>query len=390
MEVMAELVVDLEEQIGVHTPCEDAATFREESDGPEAEEPMKVEYEADDAEEELQVEDQAPTTTSRFGRVRAVPNFARMVDPLAQRTANTDAPAPRAPPSNGGADDVQATATQNMIELVKVIVSKAPKLGSGSSPAGAPSQGQDKFVGVRIKQNGYGAVIKKNHSEINLGTFATPEEAARAYDMAALICQGDRAKVNFLDSWDIVQQYDTSAIREPFRDYHKESREHMAAMHAARHHHVAPYGMQPEFTPVTYESVDTTKPSSLGRLLNDFSDRFPYAAVRDLDPAIWEVFTERNCTLSSFSEFGSQLLWLSSQITDAAMQDSWGMHQHIFEHGCRNCHQGDKCLGLMKKFDQQGVDWDKVLHELSATRSRRPCPASLLSFTVCMARTRCL
>lgn len=213
VEVLADLLVELEQQLGVQSPCEDDTTLQEESGGPEAEDPTKAEYEADPTVEEAQVEEQAPTTTSRFGRVRAVPNFARMVDPLAQRAGNADAPAPRAPPSNGGADDVQATATQNMIELVKVIVGKVPKAGSSSSAAASvQTQGQDKYVGVRIKQNGYGAVIKKNHREINLGTFASPEEAARAYDMAALICHGSRAKVNFLDSWGLVQQYDTSAI----------------------------------------------------------------------------------------------------------------------------------------------------------------------------------
>lgn len=371
IEIMAELVTELEQEIGVETPADDEATNCEIGGGVEGEEPIKADFSADEIAEETVVEEQAPASTSRFGRVRAVPNFARMVDPLAMRTSNSETPTPRAAPSNGGADDVQATATQNMIELVRVIVSKAPKPGAaidcsaaaaGSSPAQPSSTGQDKYVGVRIKQNGFGAVIKKNHSEINLGTFSTPEEAARAYDMAALICQGDRAKVNFLDSWDIVQEYDTSAIREPFRDHHRESqREHLAASVAARHQHAMGGGIEVDMTPLTYESADTSKPWSLGRLLNQFSDRFPYAAVRDLDPAVWEVFTERNTTLSSFGEFGSQLLWLSAQVTDAAMRDSWGLHQHEFESGCKTCADGDKCVDLLKDFDEQGVDWDKVV-----------------------------
>ena len=369
IEIMAELVSELEQQIEVDSPNDDdEATNHEVGSGMEGEETIKAEYGVQEISEEVAVEEQAPASTSRYGRARAVPNFARMVDPLAQRSHTSEAPAARAVPSNGGADDVQATATQNMIELVRVIVSKAPKPGatssspaSGISPPQPLSTGGDKYVGVRIKQNGFGAVIKKNHSEINLGTFSTPEEAARAYDMAALICQGDRAKVNFLDSWDIVQQYDTSAIREPFRDHHKESmREHMSSIHTARQQHMLGHSMEIDLTPLTYDSADTSKPSSLGRLLNQFSDRFPYAAVRDLDPAVWEVFTDRNTTLSSFREFGSQLVWLSAQVTDAAMRDNWGLHQHVFEQGCRSCSTGDKCVDLLKVFDHHGVDWDKV------------------------------
>ena len=363
VEVLADLLTELEQMTGVGSPdCDEAMEISDAAGGIEGSDPMQPDFVVDEIPEEPALEEEAPASTSRFGRRRAVPNFARMVDPLAQR-ANEQAPAPRAPPSNGGADDVQATATQNMIELVKVIVSKAPKgTTAGPVPGQPASTGQDKFVGVRIKQNGYGAVIKKNHSEINLGTFSTPEEAARAYDMAALICQGDRAKVNFVDSWDIVQQYDTSAIREPFRDNHNDSRrDHSVQAHVPRRPQtVGDIAPAVEWTPQTYETADTSTPASLGRLLNDFADRFPYAAVRDLDPAVWEVFMSTNSTLSDFQEFGCQLLWLSAQVADAAMMDSWGLHQGRFEQECRECDQGDKCIELLKLFDHHGVDWSKV------------------------------
>ncbi|KAJ1481098.1 hypothetical protein T484DRAFT_1808757 [Baffinella frigidus] len=134
-----------------------------------------------------------------------------------------------------------------MIEAVQKLVRRAGP-PSASVIAAASNPHSDKFIGVRPKQSsrasnphednfigvrpkqigygamGYGAVIKKNHCEINLGTYECAEEAARAYDInlgtyecaeeaaraydvAALMCQasapnpGERAKLNFIDSF---------------------------------------------------------------------------------------------------------------------------------------------------------------------------------------------
>ncbi|WOL19356.1 hypothetical protein Cni_G28154 [Canna indica] len=76
-------------------------------------------------------------------------------------------------------------------------VSKPPlksknKLKSGSS--------SNKFVGVRQRPSGrWVAEIKDTTKKIRmwLGTFETPEEAARAYDAAACLLRGSNTRTNF-------------------------------------------------------------------------------------------------------------------------------------------------------------------------------------------------
>jgi hypothetical protein len=294
--------------------------------------------------------DGVPSSTgmSRFGRKRNVLNFARMIDPLAGRGQNAEAKEPRQ--SNATAhDDMQAASTQAMIEAVQKLVRRAGP-PSASVIAAATNPNSDKFIGVRPKQMGFGAVIKKNHCEINLGTYESAEEAARAYDVAALMCQGERAKLNFIDSFEVVQQLDASAIRD-FREQ-QASNMSTAAAAAARAMLAAP--------PVTPETADLSRPTSVGSMVTDLANRLPYAAVRDLDTVVWEVFMRKNATLASFAELGAELLWLSRQVRAAALQPGWEQRRASWEDACRCCVDGAAALAAAIEFECRGIDWDAV------------------------------
>lgn len=53
------------------------------------------------------------------------------------------------------------------------------------------------FIGVRRESRRYTAAIRKDGFYRHLGSFATAEEAAEAYDKAAIEIHGNEAKLNF-------------------------------------------------------------------------------------------------------------------------------------------------------------------------------------------------
>lgn len=54
-----------------------------------------------------------------------------------------------------------------------------------------------KYKGLRLRDGRWQARINDNRKIISLGSFDTEEEAARAYDSAALVYHGQFAKLNF-------------------------------------------------------------------------------------------------------------------------------------------------------------------------------------------------
>ena len=61
------------------------------------------------------------------------------------------------------------------------------------------SKNKVKFKGVQKIGKGFRAKIHINGQQQGLGTFATPKEAAKAYDLAAIQARRPTSKLNFLD-----------------------------------------------------------------------------------------------------------------------------------------------------------------------------------------------
>jgi hypothetical protein len=70
--------------------------------------------------------------------------------------------------------------------------------GQNARNAGPCSTNTSGFKGVHRTWNGkWAAVIRKSPDRIRIGTFPTPEQAARAYDAAAKRLHGEFAYLNF-------------------------------------------------------------------------------------------------------------------------------------------------------------------------------------------------
>ena len=66
---------------------------------------------------------------------------------------------------------------------------------------GIPKNNTSGFKGVYRKGNKWRAQIKCNGERRHLGYFDTPEDAARAYDAAAVAAFGEFAYLNFPEEW---------------------------------------------------------------------------------------------------------------------------------------------------------------------------------------------
>lgn len=119
---------------------------------------------------------------SRYGRARAVPNFAKMIDPLSTRGASHTTDAARSLGISGCEDAPSKTST-SLVERVQELVAKigvTVLAVPAESTSAVPPAGTEKYIGVRSKHVGadrrFSAVIKKNHSEIQLGVYPTAAE----------------------------------------------------------------------------------------------------------------------------------------------------------------------------------------------------------------------
>lgn len=78
----------------------------------------------------------------------------------------------------------------NNSDAVAIETKKMPQLRSSKNK-------KIKYKGVYTNHNKYQARVRENGSEKYLGTFDTPEQAAKAYDKKAYELYGDKAILNF-------------------------------------------------------------------------------------------------------------------------------------------------------------------------------------------------
>lgn len=121
---------------------------------------------------------------SRYGRARAVPNFARMIDPLSTRGTAQASDGSRSV-GGCGSEDFPSKSFSSLVERVQDLVSKIGVTVLAPLPDSpvTPQAGSEKYIGVRSKHVGidrrFSAVIKKNHSEIHLGVYQTAAEVLK-------------------------------------------------------------------------------------------------------------------------------------------------------------------------------------------------------------------
>lgn len=91
--------------------------------------------------------------------------------------------------------------SKETIEKIKTSLKKDINLKSSSNRGiktrGKSLGGTSKYVGVCISRNKYVAQIRFNNKQNYLGTYNIEEDAAQAYDIAALKLFGKDAKLNF-------------------------------------------------------------------------------------------------------------------------------------------------------------------------------------------------
>lgn len=99
------------------------------------------------------------------------------------------------PPDGMVVDHINGDGLDNRRANLRICTPKQNNANRRGRVAGATNP----YIGVRQERAGWGwrATIAVGRTSYHLGTFATPEEAALAYDAAALAERGEFARLNF-------------------------------------------------------------------------------------------------------------------------------------------------------------------------------------------------
>ena len=169
--------------------------------------------------------------------------------------------------------------------------------------------------------------------------------------MAALLSQGERAKVNFADSMSLFCIH-TGLDPGPICGTQNSGHLNTSTLDIA-----APSSN----ASTNAVSEDALKLIALGGALDELANKLPYSAVCSSTTGDWEEFYHKNETLSHVTDIIQQLIWFSSQVLKVVLSEGWSECRHSeWEAACRKIEDADAAVALVKEFEKNALNWDQI------------------------------
>ena len=172
--------------------------------------------------------------------------------------------------------------------------------------------------------------------------------------MAALLSQGERAKVNFADSMSLFCVH-TGLDPGPICSAH-------VSTQISSLSDVAPSTSVADAAPTATMSEDSLKLHALGATLDELANKLPYSAVHNGSQSTtdWEEFYHKNETLQQVSDIIQQLIWFSSQVLKGALADGWESRHSEWEEACKKIESAEEAVALVREFEKNALNWDEI------------------------------